>query len=325
MVLERIIGNGNGQKPGSVGAFWPPAFDPHNNRIKGFSTSIITSHEKLQNTFREVSTVEKTNPNATRSTFRAFVRSGLIEGIRNDKSLEYPVEAVIPANNCVEGCGVVYFGRNKSERLPGQDLATGEQESLNRVQQVAKVCEEKAVARLTASGYHISVLNGNKTDSDINTLLSLYRDAYQVYTFDINEITINTMIGNGNYVVVGRNAQNLITSALVAEHCEITLDNGQKVSLYELSDYATFKKDRGHGLITAMQFEAMKHIRSLADGAKAVIYAEGRAPWEAANLSIKKAGMEFGGTLPFACSILSDRSVVYTGDYESLNVWYSLS
>ena len=49
---------------------------------------------------------------------------------------------------------------------------------------------------------------------------------------------------------------------MIAEHCTIPLQGHASVELYELSDYATLRSDRGNGLfMTAMQLEAIRRIR----------------------------------------------------------------
>jgi hypothetical protein len=75
--------------------------------------------------------------------------------------------------------------------------------------------------------------------------------------------------------------------------------------------------------MTAMQMEVVSQIRALAHGPEAVIYSEDRAPWEAVNISSRRAGLEYGGTLPLHCVLVSDRSFGEQGTMENLNVWFA--
>ncbi|MFA6328944.1 MAG: hypothetical protein WCY41_05860 [Candidatus Micrarchaeia archaeon] len=325
MALQQASIGGN---VGSVGAAWPPAFDAGNARIKGFCPSVITSRNGLfQDAFAHANNARRAHPEATRVTFRAFVRRGLLEGIsRSCGKMEFSVEAVVPADNAVPGFDMVYFGRNESVRTPPEKLRRKENESLEGIRStVARANPSEAIERVESGGYQISMPeNGSvHNEQDIRTLLNLYKEAYQQYTFPINETTIQVMVGNGNRVVVARDAGGQIASALIAEECELGLGNGMRVKLYELSDFATFEKHSGKGLMTALQIEAVKLIRSLPGGEKAIIYSEDRAPWSWVNKSSHKAGMEFAGTLPWPCAMMARRDVQYTGKYESLNVWYA--
>lgn len=324
MALAEAAGNGRGV--GSIGAAWPPSSDANNARVKGFCPTIITSRRGLlRDAFALADAARRHAPEATRTTFRAFVRRGLVEEIRRESGM-FAVEAVVPADSLMIGFDMVYFGRNDLVRTPPEGLRREEGAMVEGVRRnVARVIPQVASARLASEGYCITMpRNGDlRNERDVEALLRLYREAYQLYTFPINETTIHVMLGNSNRLVVARNGGGRIASALIAEECEIRLSNGRVARIYELSDFATFRSDRGRGLMTALQIEAVRLIRGLPGGEQAIIYAEDRAPWLAVNKSSQQGGLEYAGTLPWHCTLLSDRSVDYTGLYESLNVWYA--
>lgn len=326
MALTQMAANGG--KVGSIGAAWPPAFDASNARIKGVCPAIISDRRGLYlDAFAPANNARRQGPEATRTTFRAFVRRGLVEEIaKGNGRMDFKAEAVVPVDNFMPGFDLVYFGRNDFVRTPPLEVRREENEGLARIRQgVPRVGREVAMARLTSEGYQITMpRNGDVHNGrDIERLLSLYQEAYQLYTFPINETTIQVMLGNGNRVVIARDSDRQIASALIAEECEVRLGNGRVAMMYELSDFATFRRDRGMGLMTALQIEAVRLIRSLPGGQQAIIYAEDRAPWQPVNKSSQQAGMNFAGTLPWHCTLLSDRNVNYAGEYESLNVWYA--
>ncbi|MBM3229742.1 hypothetical protein FJZ26_04890 [Candidatus Parvarchaeota archaeon] len=320
---QSLVHKGSGNKVSSIGAKWPPGFDANNRRLKGIYLSPIETQGQLGSLFTQVSKIERSNGQSTRTTFRAFLPESLAESIRQDSGSTYPVEAVIKAGNAVPGHSLVYFGKNKPSRVPSQDLRAAEQESLNTiVQNVRPVGESRAIARATEGGYSLEVFDPALGNGDIKSMLELYAEAYQVYTFPITQQTISSMVSNGNVVFVARGADGKIASSLIAEHCEFGLESGTQVSMFELSDYATFKHARGNGLITALQVFAISTLRGLF-GNNAIIYSEDRAPWLAVNKSSAQAGMECAGTLLYHCNLLSDRSIQYASTLESLNVWYA--
>jgi len=95
------------EKTGSVGAAWPPRYDAHNRRVKGFCTRTIGSMENAKKMFEEVKFAQKDLPKATRTTIRAFVENELVEKLRSEAPI--PVEACFDAGNAVEGHSIVYF------------------------------------------------------------------------------------------------------------------------------------------------------------------------------------------------------------------------
>ncbi len=305
------------EKAGSVGASWPPRYDRHNNRVKGFFNGTVGSFEEARGAFSAVQSVESGFPQATRTTIRAFVRSGLVEGLRAESP--YPVEASFDASNAVPGHDLVYFGRNAESRMPPAEVLGSELESVARMSALPRTGLLEAMRRIESNGYSLSRLNGNGM-GEIPRLVELYAEAYQEYTFQLSPQTIRDMLSNGNIVIVGRDSGSGVVSSLVAEHVALDMEGGRTVHLFELSDFATFRAHRGMGLITLMQMEAIRAIRD-AYGEGAIIYAEDRAAWTAVNRSSQRAGMDYCGTLLQHCVIVSDRDFGEQGRLENLNVW----
>jgi len=362
MVLQELVKSGNVASVGSVGKVGVPIYDKNNNRIKGIFTTVVHDKSGLSAVFSKVNEAEKENPNADRTTFRAFVNRGLIDeifmaqqlsrqerlvssdvhlqvdgtagplmdSIRQAKEkigidLAYNIEGVIRTNGTVSGCDLVYFGKNTSVRTPNEKIRALEGSSLLEAKQASQITPSSAYARLENGKYAIEVINDKTSPQDIDTMLALYKEAYDLYTFPINHETIRIMLGNGNRAYVARGEDGQISSVLVAEQATLRLDDGSTVNMYELSDFATFRKDRGHGIITALQIRATEDLR--ANDPHAIVYAEDRAPWKAVNKSSKQAGLEHAGTLQFHCSIIADRDFSYSQNgeghetYETLNVW----
>ncbi len=306
-------------KAGSIGSA-APHFDERNSRVKGFSARPVATRKGLDRAFSEISGVESAHPKSTRTTLRAFVRRELVEGLRGDTGLPYAVEAVVPAGRALPGYSMVYFGRNSASRMPDPAVFAAEGESVRLISREAPLGRDAALIKPREAGYSISRLE-KAGDADLARMLRLYREAYQLYTFDINETTMRDMLNNGNIVLVGRNGSGEIASALIAEHCALELEGRGRVHIYELSDYATFPGDRGKGLITAMQVEIARMLGNVHREEGVIIYAEDRAAWKAVNMSSVRAGMRYCGTLPLHCLLVSERDFDSGSQYESLNVF----
>ncbi|MFH1521046.1 MAG: hypothetical protein ABID61_05360 [Candidatus Micrarchaeota archaeon] len=313
------------QQSGSIGAAWPPTHDRHNNRVKGFCPTVLTERRHVTGVLGVVREIESGCKQATRTTVRAFVERGLVEGLRAERQTDgFFVEAVVPTI-AVPGHSMVYFGRNQPDRMPEVEVFEAEMQNLTLLAGVPRITSDEARERIERGGYTLDSVNQNGTrERDVGTLLRLYQEAYQEYTFEINDGTIANMLNNGNLVIVARDRETGgIVASLIAEHCEIALEDGRRVHLYELSDFATFRDHRGNGLMTLMQMEARAMIRAQHDGT-AIIYSENRAAWEAVNRSSQKAGFKYCGTLPLHCVLVSDRSFGEEGRLESLHVWTDL-
>ncbi|MCX8196742.1 MAG: hypothetical protein N3G80_00275 [Candidatus Micrarchaeota archaeon] len=318
MVLEQSIQHAKKMEVGSIGSAGL-FFDERNSRIKGIHTKLIKSMKDAYEMVELVKDFERRHSQATRTTVRAFVRKPLVEEMRRIQ--DYKVEAVLPAENALPEFDLVYIGKNSQKRLPDELTAKKEKEILEWVlANVKPISAQQAYERITTAGYYISY--AKKEESDVQELLKLYSEAYSRYTFEINEEVITYLFENGNKIIAARNAQRNICSVLVAEKCSLQIENSV-VELVELSDFATFRKDRGNGLITALQIFAIELVKKLHP--KAIIYAEDRAPWKPVIKSSKEAGMHYAGTLPFHCQIISDRSFNYqlNYEYESLQVFYA--
>ena len=310
-------------KTGSVGAVWPPTYDGHNNRVKGFCPYIISNRLLGTAMLRQVMDARKRSNSHSRTTIRAFAEKGLLDGMAEEiRENNMGIEAKFDAGNTIRGCELVYIGGNSRERMPDPMILEQELQSVRSMDHLRPVSYREAMERVRKSGHTVSKLE-QATQADIEDLLGLYNEAYQKYTFEITEQSVRDMLNNGNVVIVGRYAGTRIVSALIAEHCELLMEGGKiRADLFELSDYATRKEHRGNGLITVMQMEVIKAIRAMRKGYESIIYAEDRAAWIPVNRSSKKAGMEYCGTLPKHCLLESDRSFQETGDYENLNVWF---
>jgi hypothetical protein len=181
------------------------------------------------------------------------------------------------------------------------------------------VRRDAAMQRTREAGYSIGVLED--FEGHMESLLELYGEAYEQYTFDINAQTMAAMFSNGNMVLTALDSGGNVASSMVAEHGTVVVE-GEEVHLYELSDYATFRAHRRNGLMTLMQIEAIRMLRSV-HGDDAIIFAEDRASWTPVNISSQKAGMQYAGTLPKHCRLKADRDLPEVGDLENLNVWFA--
>src|SRR5512137_409449 len=125
------------EKTGSVGAAWPPRYDAHNRRVKGFCTKTIGSMDDARTMFAAVHEAQAAAPQATRTTIRAFVENGLIEGLRSETPI--PVEAVVDAGNAVDGHSIVYFGSTAASRMPPPEVVERELASVQEIQHVERI------------------------------------------------------------------------------------------------------------------------------------------------------------------------------------------
>ena len=314
---------------GNVGAVGTIEYDHRSNRLKGLLVETIRTSKGIRDAIGIAKEAERKDPQATRTTFRAFVNSNFLKntlhmlGTSGTNDIEgYRIEAIVPAGGAVAGCSMVYFGKNSPSRTPEIEIVKAEMQSLACVLSGnGSAVGANAIARAKSNGYEISQISGGLGERDIGTLVGLYKEAYLRYTSEISLDTIRKMIGDGKHVFVARDQTGGIVSNFMVEERAIELSSGEKTMLYELSDSATFQKDRGRGLITALIVKTVDSLRAL--NPSAIIYGEARAQSVPINKAMKGAGLEYCGTLPFHCELEADRISNYNSRYENLNVWYA--
>ncbi len=352
MTLMMTAATGVQRNVGSVGAVWPPRFEPENARTKGFYPHRLGSLADIREVLSNAWNAHHRN-GSTRCSVRAFVGRNLIETIRRGDGMDssFRVEAVVPATHAVLDHDLVYFGVNEPERcrafeffdipggrqpyIPGareqpsfmtpyEQIRCIEQRIVQRSSEKNSVDLETARVRIARAGYRMERLN-QMCEFDLDVLEQLYHEAYQEYTFPITRENIARMLTDDNVFMVARDANNRIVSAMVGEGCPMEID-GTQMRLVELSDYATFIAHEGHGLITALQLESIRTLREEMGSQGTIIHAETRAPWTSVNIAARKAGMIYCGTAELHCTLearrdTSFRSFFY-GPYENLNVFY---
>ena len=305
---------------GSIGMAWPPRYDGYNNRIKGFCSWPIENRSDAVLMFEAVREAERANLGSTRTTVRAFVRHGLLEDLRRAEP-SYRVEARFDAGSAVEGYELIYLGKNAQGRMPQPAIIENELLSLREIDGICTTIPGMAQARVARAGYTLSRLNGYGRQ-EIGRLLELYQDAFQKYLFPLNEQTVGELVDSASIIIVGRDAGGRIISSLVAEHAPLAF-GGKTVHLVELSEAATDRASRGHGLLTALYFRITELLREAYEPGNTIVYVEARAPWIPVSIATRRADFVRCGVLLQHCTIVGDRSpgMQYEGDYEDLSVW----
>ncbi len=322
-VLVRICLDSNSKSVSSVGATWPLYHDVPNERRKGFFPHRLDTEHTHERLIRGIREAAENYPNATRTTVRALVGKSMLEAVSNNGL--GTVEAIVNIANIDVNYDLVYFGQNHPARRAPLEVRVREQESIQRIiTEIQPVSEEAAMARLRDGKYSIVPIQ-NPGPALIEQLLHLYQATYEHYTFPITPENISIMAAPPNILLVAFASDGQVAGALVAEKAQVKID-GDTLTLYELSDYATHREHRGAGIMTAMQIHAIRYLRNLPGGREFVIYSENRAPWEPVSISSQKTGlMTYSGTLEQQCKLLSDRtpSIGVQADvlYEDLHVF----
>ncbi len=325
------------QPPSSIGLAWPPKFDAHNARMKGFYPGLIDRYEGavgLSDALSIWADAIRSNPEVQRASMRIVCTYGILREwfgeesdiTRHDLALrysDYHAEAVIPLNMHFDGHAteencLVYVGYNRQNRKSPIRVAVVN--SLGKYNQ-EPVTPEYARTRVESARVRLTALE-TATPEEITRITDLFRASFQKYLFEINYENVGALLSDSLFTLVGRNDDGLIVSTLVAEHAQTSIA-GRAIHIVELSEFATDSAYRGHGLITALQFMALDRLRELLPHQDTVVYAEARAPWIPVNISLKRAGFSNCGFIEQHCVLVGDRSpgMQYAGDYEDLVVW----
>ncbi|MFH1306085.1 MAG: GNAT family N-acetyltransferase [Candidatus Micrarchaeota archaeon] len=304
---------------GSIGA-GPLTYDARNNRIKGFAAYKLGSEGAVLKLKNEIKDAEGRHPASERTTVRAMVSKKMLRELEIHPNGLGRVEAVVNIDNVDLDYALVYFGRSKEMRKSPDEIVKEEKNSIKQIQKIKPTTREAANQRLQNGGYGVRVVE-DMNDELVRELVSLYQRTYSQYTFELSEQTIREMNKGSNKMLVTFSENGDVAGAMVAEHAKVRIED-TVLELYELSDYATSRKHRGHGIMTAMQIEAINILRKQDNGGQAVIYSENRAPWTPVSISSHKTGlMEYAGTLDKHCMIESDRNIAERGNFENLHVF----
>lgn len=312
---QRRSGSARGTA-GSIGTLWPPSLDATNNRVKVFYPKILDSSHDLRSVLSEVKDAKEAT-GAGRASVRAITHPSLLREMNGDGQA---VEALIPLNYNFTGYSLVYMGWNSRGRRSNRSILRGEIESAINLMARTPATREDVSTKLLENGLRVERLE-NAGNSDILAITNIYSEAYQQYLFPLDFNNVLDMAHNeDNMTFVGRNSRGEIVSVLVAEGAKLDIE-GTAFTMYELSDYATRRAYRGNGLMTGLQLEAINAL-SEKDGVN-LIYAEDRASWTPVNISSRRAGMLYAGTLEKHCLLVSDRDIRERGRFENLNVWWA--
>jgi hypothetical protein len=245
---------------GSIGAVGRPVYDSHNNRVKGFCTTVITSPEMVYPLIEEARKIRDAT-RATRITLRFVTTVPLELGrlaefessprIINTQLMEDPVthyfsgfETIpIPLGGSWRGYWVQYFGENSRERIAPKNVREKEDEIVYESLRTARWRDP--FQRVRQAGYRIEI--GIRDDSDIKQLSELYNLVYRDYTFPLTEDNIRALVKSPTSITaLARDNNGNIVSVAVAEVAEILTDRGL-LRISELSDEATHPYHRNKG------------------------------------------------------------------------------
>ncbi len=294
MVLRAHVTEG---KAGSIGPTWPPALT-NSHRLRGIYPGVLATRRQSETFVDEIHRAQQANPDFSRISIRTFVTRDEHRRL-GTRWNGVKVEGIIPVDHVVApGVDLVYLGHNDTRRTPDPAVfANMLIANFGMVGQVQLSNPNLLMERVSARDYVVERLTRTTLRSkDIQDLVALYHEALPVYMLEITPQTMRDLLdAPDNIFLVARN-KSRIASALIAEHTTIEVD-GKPVHLYELSDFATFRAHQGNGLMTALQVDAIRRIRS-EHGDNAIVYAEDRAPWPAVARSSLQAGLSLAGVLP---------------------------
>lgn len=329
-------------QPSSIGLAWPPRYDFHNQRVKGWAGLVETRYclerrlaEGVSEVHMHLAPRNVSEDGATRLALRFVVPNMGIQLLRDhsrfseslgslasERGWSGGVEAIIDISRVLPGHSIVYFGFNAPGRIMNSEIFRAETASADAVNQMPIVPLQEAIARIQNAGLCLEVLP-HASPEEISRITQLYQQAFPRYIFPIDETAVSDIVNNpDNLVLVARNQSGRIVSSLAAEHAVFHVGN-RGINLIEVSEAATDTEYRGNGLLTALYQQIIDILHQGYDSGNTIVYAEARAPWVPANIVTRRGGLEFCGMLNQPCTIVSNRSpgMQYAGIFEDLTVW----
>jgi hypothetical protein len=288
----------------SIGKVGEMYFDEGNNRIKFFSSELHDNSETIEALVQQgIEMMDKQE--ATRLNARFFAKLGHKSKL---------VEARIPLNNGHTGIELLFIGYNTEDRRSIQKVVIAEDDIVEKVKSREITPHEQiqldySVEKLTPQ---------NTTQQDIKDMVALYEEAFTTYTTTLDYKAVEDMIANS--VVYGvRDRNNKVVSTVVGEVATIETTN-DRIRVCELSEMATLREHRGHGLVTYATKMLIDDVRNDLD----LIYTEARACHYAINRAFFNLDFEYAGRLNKQCILSGDSEISESGPFENLNIWYVL-
>lgn len=334
--------------PSSIGSVGEPVFDAHNNRVRGFYSSVVDNPYQIDSAMEKARRLmDKTG--SSRISLRFVVETGSYPmrkyesnatGLWLPASREYEPAAEslhvksLPLGNWRnragietipipirgwDGCGIVYLGENRTDRIEPDDVR---QREIELVKESIKTASARdPFHRAHSNGYRVELHHGITNDKDVRKLHELYTSVYRDYVFPLTEDNVAELVQNPESITAFiRGRDNDIAAAAVAEIARIPI-NGKNLLVCEISDEATHPNYRGNGLnqacVQSLVDELLKNKEELN-----LIYAEDRAVSRGVNQQSANLGWRFAGTLNRVGRIDADSDIKVEGPYEDLNVWF---
>ncbi|MBI2578208.1 MAG: hypothetical protein HYW26_00705 [Candidatus Aenigmarchaeota archaeon] len=323
---------GEYQSASSIGRIGEPVFDRHNDRVKGFCTTVL-EHSDGAMPFIEQARIVRDWRYASRITLRFVTRYPLAErtclassGIRkpncfsplgNFYSRGFETE-YIPLSGEWQGYGVQYFGENSARRIEQGNAVLKEDEIV--FESLRTATSRDPFSKASERGYVTEL--GIRSDGDIRQLFRLYQAVYRDYVFPLTEENVAELVETPTSIVaLARHGSGSIVSVAIAEIAEIETSRGL-LRISELSDEATDPSHRSNGLNQACVATLVNELLGRYGNDIHLIFEEDRACSRGVNQQSANLGFRYAGRLNRHCRIDADRDVEVEGPYEDLNVWF---
>lgn len=296
--------------PSSIGAIGKLAYDPNNDRVRGFFPEPVDVKAAMAEA--EALAAEHC---ASRVTLRFVVRENELPIIHDYE------EARIPIGN---GEFIVYCAKKTDGRMTFdiESRRTQDQLVIDGISSGARWRGRVPFlrAKLENEGYEFSVFRYGDalSERDISDLVNLYLRTFDgTYCFPINRESVQRFItSSDNIVAIARQSETgQIVACYVGEMSEIR----PGFLIAEMSEAATLHEHRQNGLNTVLAHLLASELFQLGVD---VVYAETRANSKGSTAAMFRIGGVYVGRLTQAVRMPEDRLAEISVPFESLNVMH---
>lgn len=297
----------------SVGRIGEAAYDPKNDRIKGFLLPPAYSVSELGEVMTRHVTAIPEAGQVSRITVRVLTGADLTFSELSKFNCQLggkPVslDGAIPLpENPLHLKYIAYFGGSNPDRLPSAEVIAAERLILSQAQTEVKT----TLPSNLPEGYTVQLKPSRSleglSEADVNRLVEIYTKTFTGYLYDFNVQIVKDM---AHSAVVGlvRDPTGKIVSVTMGE----IIPPLAGVKLAEISDSATDpllkEADPQAKNVNFWAKEAV--LRHLVNKGADIVYTESRAGWKAVLRANSWLGLTPCGYLPRSCIMGSERESV---------------
>ncbi len=283
---------------------WPPRFDEHNTRVKGFFPYLL-KEEQIATFLKETDHLRSLHPTASRICIRFIAPKSHLSLLTLS---DFTVEASFPIAHIFSDCVVGYF----SYVNPDRNAVTSTERSIQSLIEKHSPADQSALERKLRA-YQISRFES--IDSPLaGSISALYGSRFEAYPVDFTPNAIQEM-PKDHEIMLAFQGEKLVAT-FMADRASINIDD-KILTFFDFVNVVSTA--RGIDLIPLMAQRVIEIAHT--QYANPIVFAEARSDIDGLQVCCIRAGLKYAGRL--AASSLFQDSGEKSPSFRDTIVWFN--